>query len=104
MSQLELNNESLNSIKTYAAITPAIKRKANYKNPDSKEQNRATVIIQAGKATVKNRYWFNIKDLDDNKMKSSGADNISSWKTLKKNHLQNHLKAFNNFKNKQKGA
>ena len=37
MSQLELNNESLNSIKTYAAITPAIKRKANYKNPDSKE-------------------------------------------------------------------
>ena len=40
------------------------------------------VISRAGKASGKNKYWFNIKDLDDNTMKSLEFENISSWKNL----------------------
>ena len=40
------------------------------------------IISQVGKASGKNKYWFNVKDLEDNTMKSVDFENIESWKNL----------------------
>ena len=68
ISQLELNNESVNPTKV-SGIAPAIKSKVTYEDPGSNKSKRALVINRAGKASGKNKCWFNIKDLDDNTMK-----------------------------------
>ena len=53
-----------------------------YEDPDSKEWMKVFVISRACKASGGNNYWFNIKDLDDNTMKSLAFEDISSWKNL----------------------
>ena len=77
ISQLELNNESVNPTKA-SGIVPAIKSKVTYEDPDSREWKRTLVISRADKASGKNKYWFNIKDLYDNTIKSLDFENICS--------------------------
>ena len=95
ISQLELNNGSVNPTKA-SSIAPTIKKsKMTYKDPDSKEWKIALVVSRAGKACGKNKYWFNIKDLDDNTMKSLDFENIRFGKTLVKKYCcvrENHLR------------
>ena len=81
ISQLELNNENVNLTKAFD-IAPTIKSKMTYKDPDSKEWKTALVISRAGKASGKNKYYFNIKHLDNNTIKSLDSENISGWKHL----------------------
>ena len=40
------------------------------------------IISRAGKASGKNKYWFNVKDLEDDTVKSVDFENIRSWKNL----------------------
>ena len=40
------------------------------------------VISRAVKASGKNKYWFNIKDLDGKTMNRLDFENIISWKNL----------------------
>ena len=40
------------------------------------------IISWAGKASGKNKYWFNVKDLEDDTMKSIDFENIRNWKNL----------------------
>ena len=54
---------------------------------DSKEWKRALVISRAGKASGKNKYWFDIEDLYDNTMKSLNFENTSSWKNFREEIL-----------------
>ena len=37
---------------------------------------------RAGKASGKNKYWFNVKDLDDDSIKSVNFENINGWKNI----------------------
>ena len=40
------------------------------------------IFSWAGKSSGVNKYWLNIKDLEDGSMKSVGFENISSWENL----------------------
>ena len=40
------------------------------------------IISRAGKASGKKKYCFNVKDLEDDTMKSVDFENIRSWKNL----------------------
>ena len=76
ISQLKLNNESVNPTKA-SRIAPAIKTKVTYEDPDPKKKwKRAFVKNRAGKASGKNKFW--LKGLDDDTMKSSDFEKISS--------------------------
>ena len=37
---------------------------------------------RAGKASGNNKYWFNVKDLDDDSIKSVDFENINGWKNI----------------------
>ena len=39
-------------------------------------------MTRAGKVSGKNCYWFNVKDLDDDSMKSVNFENINGWKNI----------------------
>ena len=38
------------------------------------------VMSRAGKASGKNKYWFNVKDLYDDSIKNVDSENINGWK------------------------
>ena len=40
------------------------------------------ILSRAGKSSGVNKYWFNIKDLEDGSMKSVDFENINGWKNL----------------------
>ena len=40
------------------------------------------IFSWAGKSSGVNKYWLNIKDLEDGSMKIVGFENISSWENL----------------------
>ena len=40
----------------------------------------AIVISRAGKATGKNKYWMNIKDLENGAFKSINCEEIDEWR------------------------
>ena len=46
------------------------------------------IISQTGKVSGKIKYWFNIKDLEDDTMKSVDFENIRSWKNLNEEVLR----------------
>ena len=40
------------------------------------------ILSRAGESSGMNKYWFNIKDLEDVSMKSVDLENINGWKNL----------------------
>ena len=47
------------------------------------------MLRRAGKATGKNRYWINIKDLTDNTLQSLNLEELTSWKNIDEEVLLN---------------
>ena len=86
ISQIKFYNGSVNPTKA-SGVAPALKSKVSYMDIDSKEWKRALVISRAGKASGKNKYWFDIEDLYDNTMKSLNFENTSSWKNFREEIL-----------------
>ena len=58
-----------------------MKSKVRYQDPDTNVWRKALVISQAGKVSVKNKNWFNVKHLDDDTMKSVNFEAIPGWET-----------------------
>ena len=62
------------------------------------------VMSRAGKASGKNKYWFNVKNLDGDSIKSVGLENINDWKNINEEVLLSKverakLKELENWKN-----
>ena len=60
---------SLEILKKTAGVIPSVRSKITYGNPESNLWKKAMVMSSACKASGKNKYWFNIKDLDDHSIK-----------------------------------
>ena len=63
-------------------IVPSLGSKVTYEDPDRNEWRKAMILSRAGKSSGVNKYWFNIKDLEDGSMKSVDFENINGWKNL----------------------
>ena len=61
---------------------PSMKSKVRYQDPDTNVWRKVLVISRAGKLSVKNKNWFNVKHLDDNTMKSVNFEVIPGWENL----------------------
>ena len=48
----------------------SVRSKITYEDPESNLWKKAMVMCRAGKASGKNKYWFIVKDLDDDSIKS----------------------------------
>ena len=59
---------------------PSVKSNIEYKVKRSDPWKEAIVISRVGKATGKNKYWMNIKDLEDGTFKSINFDKIDQWR------------------------
>ena len=68
-------------------ILPTVKSKIIYHNPDSKSWNEALVLGRAGKSNGKNKTWFNLKDLTNNKHLSVDFSQIKGWKNTEEEVL-----------------
>ena len=68
-------------------ILPTVKSKIIYHNPDSKSWNEALVLGRAGKSNGKNKTWFNLKDLTNNKHLSVDFSQIKGWKNTEEKVL-----------------
>ena len=79
---LDTDDENNRNPTKLTGVIPSLKSKITYEDPDTNEWRKAMIISQAGKASGKNKYWFNVKDLEDDTMKSVGFENIRSWKNL----------------------
>ena len=63
-------------------IVPSLGSKVAYEDPDRNDWTKAMILSRAVKSSGVNKYWFNIKDLEDGSMKSVDFENINSWKNL----------------------
>ena len=45
------------------------------------------ILSRAGKSSGMNKYWFNIKDLEDGSMKNVDFENINGWENLNEEFL-----------------
>ena len=62
-------------------ISATMKSKIIYHNLDLKSWNEALVLgRRAGKSSGKNKTWFNLKDLTENKHLSVDFSQMKSWK------------------------
>ena len=77
---LDTDDENNRNLIKLTGVIPSLKSKITYEDPDTNEWRKAMIISQAGKASGKNKYWFNVKDLEDDTMKSVDFENIRSWK------------------------
>ena len=59
---------------------PSVKSNIEYKVKRNDPWKEAIVISRAGKATGKNKYWMNIKDLEDGTFKSINFEEIEQWR------------------------
>ena len=64
-----------------------MKSKIIYHNPDLKSWNEALVLGRAGKSSGKNKTWFNLKDLTNNKHLSVDFSQIKGWKNTEEKVL-----------------
>ena len=64
-------------------ILPTVNSKIIYHNPDSKSWNEG----RAGKSNGKNKTWFNLKDLTNNKHLSVDFSQIKGWKNTEEEVL-----------------
>ena len=84
INQIDLHTDQVtntNPTKSSGTV-PKVRSKITYEDPDRNEWRKAMVIGRGGKASGKDKYWFNIKDLEDDSMKCVDFENISSWKNL----------------------
>ena len=84
INQIDLHTDQVtntNPTKSSGTV-PKVRSKITYEDPDRNEWRKAMVIGRGRKASGKDKYWFNIKDLEDDSMKCVDFENISSWKNL----------------------
>ena len=55
--------------------------KISYKVPGGGEETQATVLARAGKATGKNKYWYNVQN-DDQSLESFNFERITEWNEI----------------------
>ena len=75
----ELEAEYINPTLT-AGRLPTTGNKIEYKLPNSRIWHAALVLGRADKATGKNKYWINIKNLSDNTLHCLNLIKLTSWK------------------------
>ena len=79
---LDTDDENNRNPTKLTGVIPSLKSEITYEDPDTNEWRKAMIISRAGKASGKNKYWFNVKDLEDDTVKSVDFENIRSWKNL----------------------
>ena len=79
---LDTDDENNRNPTKLTGVIPSLKSEITYEDPDTNEWRKAMIISRAGKASGKNKYWFNVKDLEDDTMKSIDFENIRNWKNL----------------------
>ena len=84
----ELEVQDINPTLT-AGRLPTAGNKKEYELPNSSTWHAALVLGRAGKATGKNKYWFNIKNLRDNTLHSLNLTELTSWKNMDEDVLLN---------------
>ena len=89
----EAENLVRNSSKT-AGVTLSERSKIDHEDPKSDLWKKAMVMGRAGKASGKNKYWFNVKDLDDDSIKSVNFENINGWKNINEEVLLSKVERF----------
>ena len=52
------------------------------------------MLGRAGKATGKNKYWINIKNLSDNTLRSLSLKELTSWKNMNEEVLLNSATSY----------
>ena len=85
-SLVQSSDEPDNSTVQHNILT-TMKSKIIYHNPDSKSWNEALVLGRAGKSSGKNKTWFNLKDLTNNKHLSVDFSQIKGWKNTEEEVL-----------------
>ena len=92
----ESNDQSIDSISdnvnspVISDTFPKVKSKIVYHNPESNSWNEALVLSRAGKSSGKNKSWFNIKYIKEDKHKSVDFSRIKGWKNASEEVLIAH--------------
>ena len=81
-TDFDTDDENNRNLTKLTGVIPSLKSKITYEDPHTNECRKAMIISQTGKASGKNKYWFNVKDLKDDTIKSVDFENIRSWKNL----------------------
>ena len=68
-------------------IVPSLGSKVTYEDPDINEWRKAIILCRAGKSSGMDKYWFNIKYLEDGSMKDVDFENINGWVNLNEEFL-----------------
>ena len=84
----ELETEDIYPTLT-AGRLPTTGNKIEYKLSNSSTWHAALVLGRASKATGKNKYWINIKNLSDNTLQSLNLEELTSWKNMDEEVLLN---------------
>ena len=53
------------------------------------EWRKANVIRRAGKSTARNKFWLNVKDIEDGSLKRLNFEKLSEWRPLDEEVLIN---------------
>ena len=111
INQIDLHEDEniVRNLTKTTSVIPSVRSKITYEDPESNLCKKAMVMSRAGKASGKNKYWFNVKDLNDDSTKSEDFENINSWKNINEEVLiskverfeitEAKLKELNNLKN-----
>ena len=62
-----------------------------YINPELNKCEKVVIISRAGKATGKNKYWFNIKSIDTGSFMSVDLSKVKDWDYLEEEVLINNI-------------
>ena len=60
-------------------IFPKCGSKIQYMLPDCSTWKEAIVISRSGKATGKNRFWYNIQDMNNKSLTSINLEEVKEW-------------------------
>ena len=96
INQIDLHEDEnivRNPTKT-AVMIPSVRSKTTYEDPESNLWKKAMVMSRVGKTIGKNKHWFNVKDLDDDSIKSVDFENINGWKNINEKVLLSKVERF----------
>ena len=62
-----------------------------YINPELNKREKVVIISRAGKATGKNKYWFNIKSIDTGSFMSVDLSKVKDWDYLEEEVFINNI-------------
>ena len=85
-TSVDLEGSCLNTVNCERNVTvlegkaPAKGSKIKYQLPDSDHWLEAQDIKQSRKASGKNRWWYNVRDLKDGSLKSINLAEVKEWK------------------------